>query len=180
MQQRALQLLEPCGAVSIHPARCPSLGPARPSKCPSLVVTWPLCASASGRCHQRLGGTSGNPPATAGTIGAPCIVRAYVGPNLRTVLVCKLGLVCRPVWPHAPFAHSVSVCRSNAGDRILCKLDAQLARCICKLYQFAKWVSQFADGRACSTSLQTDNPILGWMARSYTIKTYPVSLVLVL
>ena len=73
----ALQLLEPCGAVSIQPARCPSLGPARPSKRPSLVVTWLLCANAAGRCHERLGGTSGNPPATARTIGALCIVRAY-------------------------------------------------------------------------------------------------------
>ena len=48
-----------------------------PGKCPSLVVTWLLCANAAGRCHERLGGTSGNPPATARTIGALCIVRAY-------------------------------------------------------------------------------------------------------
>ena len=77
----ALQLLEPCGAVSIQPARCPSLGPARPSKRPSLVVTWLLCASASGRCHQRLGGTSGNPPATAAAIAALRIARERYAPE---------------------------------------------------------------------------------------------------
>ena len=74
------------GSCWSHAELCPSIlrgvhpwdRPARPSKRPSLVVTWPLCASASGRCHQRLGGTSGNPPATAGTIAALCIVRAYI------------------------------------------------------------------------------------------------------
>ena len=65
------------GACAIHSARCPSLGPARPSKRPSLVVTWLLCANAAGRCHERLGGTSGNPPATAAAIAALRIARAY-------------------------------------------------------------------------------------------------------
>ena len=35
---------------SVHP-----WGPARPSKRPSQVVTWLLCANAAGRCHERLG-----------------------------------------------------------------------------------------------------------------------------
>ena len=46
------------------------------------MVTWLLCANAAGRCHERLGGTSGNPCATATAIAALCIVRgyAYSGP----------------------------------------------------------------------------------------------------
>lgn len=78
MQQRALQLLEPCRAVpsflrGVHPC-----DPLAQSKRPSLVVTWLLCANAAGRCHQRLGGTSGNPPATAAAITAVRIARAYL------------------------------------------------------------------------------------------------------
>ena len=57
---------------SVHP-----WGPARPSKRPSQVVTWLLCANAAGRCHERLGGTSGNPCATATAIAALCIARGY-------------------------------------------------------------------------------------------------------
>ena len=64
-------------SCAILPAQCPSLGPARPSKRPSQVVTWLLCANAAGRCHERLGGTSGNPWATATAIAALCIARAY-------------------------------------------------------------------------------------------------------
>ena len=58
---------------SVHP-----WGPARPSKRPSQLVTWLLCANAAGRCHERLGGTSGNPCATATAIAVVCIARAYV------------------------------------------------------------------------------------------------------
>ena len=73
---------------SVHP-----WGPARPSKRPSQVVTWLLCANAAGRCHERLGGTSGNPWAAATTIAAVCIARGVgascVGrPNL---CVCRVG-----------------------------------------------------------------------------------------
>ena len=57
---------------SVHP-----WGPARPSKRPSQVVTWLLCANAAGRRHERLGGTSGNPCATATTIAAVCVARGY-------------------------------------------------------------------------------------------------------
>ena len=64
-------------SCAILPAKCPSLGPARPSKRPSQVVTWLLCANAAGRCHERLGGTSGNPCATATAIAALCIARGY-------------------------------------------------------------------------------------------------------
>ena len=72
------------GSCWSHAELCPSIlrgvhpwDPLAQSKRPSLVVTWLLCAKAAGRCHQRLGGTSGNPPATAGTIAELCIVRAY-------------------------------------------------------------------------------------------------------
>ena len=58
---------------SVHP-----WGPARPSKRPSQVVTWLLCANAAGRCHERLGGTSGNPWAAVTAIAALCIVRVYI------------------------------------------------------------------------------------------------------
>ena len=57
---------------SVHP-----WGPARPSKRPSQVVTWLLCANAAGRCHERLGGTSGNPCATATTIAVARVARGY-------------------------------------------------------------------------------------------------------
>ena len=52
---------------SVHP-----WGPARPYKRQSQVVTWLLCANAAGRRHERLGGTSGNPCATATAIAALC------------------------------------------------------------------------------------------------------------
>ena len=149
MQQRALQLLEPFEAVSIHPARCPSLGPARPSKRPSLVVTWPLCASASGRCHQRLGGTSGNPPATAGTIGAPCIVRAYVGPNLRTGPFCKLRLpVCILVVLNVQFIDS-------ARDLSNLQTGFQFANCVIPVCRLKKKV------RFTGVCLQMRNELCG-------------------
>jgi len=82
MQQRALQLLEPCRAVpsflrGVHP-----WDPLAQSKRPSLVVTWLLCAKAAGRCHQRLGGTSGNPPATAEAIAAVRIARERYAPGV--------------------------------------------------------------------------------------------------
>ena len=65
---------EHCSCWS-HAELCPSIlrgvhpwDPLAQSKRPSLVVTWLLCANAAGRCHERLGGTSGNPPATAAAI----------------------------------------------------------------------------------------------------------------
>ena len=75
---------EHCSCWS-HAELCPSIlrgvhpwDPLAQSKRPSLVVTWLLCTNAAGRCHQRLGGTSGNPPATAAAIAAFCIARAYI------------------------------------------------------------------------------------------------------
>ena len=73
---------------SVHP-----WGPARPSKRPSQVVTWLLCANAAGRCHERLGGTSGNPRATATAIAVVCIARAYV----YTVVTAGALLEPRPL-----------------------------------------------------------------------------------
>ena len=81
--ERAAASIAAAGAMqscAILPAKCPSLGPARPSKRPSQVVTWLLCANAAGRCHERLGGTSANPWATATAIAGFCIARAYVYP----------------------------------------------------------------------------------------------------
>ena len=79
--ERAAAIIAAAGAMqsctillrSVHP-----WGPARPSKRPSQLVTWLLCANAAGRCHERLGGTSGNPWATATTIAVPCIARRYM------------------------------------------------------------------------------------------------------
>ena len=79
--ERAAAIIAAAGAMqsctillrSVHP-----WGPARPSKRPSQVVTWLLCANAAGRCHEHLGGTSGNPCATATAIAALCIARAYI------------------------------------------------------------------------------------------------------
>ena len=79
--ERAAASIAAAGAMqscAILPAKCPSLGPARPSKRPSQVVTWLLCANAAGRCYERLGGTSGNPQATPTAIAVVCIARAYV------------------------------------------------------------------------------------------------------
>ena len=81
--ERAAAIIAAAGAMqsctillrSVHP-----WGPARPSKRPSQLVTWLLCANAAGRCHERLGGTSGNPWATATAIAGFCIARAYVYP----------------------------------------------------------------------------------------------------
>ena len=74
---------EHCSCWS-HAELCPSIlrgvhpwDPLAQSKRPSLVVTWLLCTNAAGRCHQRLGGTSGNPPATAAAIVALRIARGY-------------------------------------------------------------------------------------------------------
>ena len=75
---------------SVHP-----WGPARPSKRPSQVVTWLLCANAADRCHERLGGTTGNPCATVTTIAAFCIARGYA----YTVLTFTTGRVrVAPCW----------------------------------------------------------------------------------
>ena len=63
-----------------HPS-CEVSIPGDPLVHPKQVVTWLLCANAAGRCHERLGGTSGNPPATATAIAALCIARAYIYPE---------------------------------------------------------------------------------------------------
>ena len=53
---------------------------ARPSVHPRWLRGTLLCATtvAAGRCHELLGGTSGNPPATATVIAALCIARGYI------------------------------------------------------------------------------------------------------